>query len=494
MHPEGGPREPEEGVEAEGEEGDAETHRDSATTRPFGARREGRRLCSHCVAALAVSPTLDGRMILRDPVHGLVAFDGPAERVVPQLMDTPEAQRLRRIRALGVASFAFPGAEHSRFAHAVGAAHIMSRFLARVRPLAAAIGDNFALTPQSEEDALAAAFLHDLGHGPLSHLFEEVFPSMPAHEWWTSQIVLDPDTGVHKVLAARNPEMPSRVERLVHGDHPVRYLARAVSGTFDVDRCDYLLRDSYMTGTRYGLYDLDWLLRSLVLDPDPGGPRLAVDGAKGLPAVEGYFLARLFMYQQVYFHKATRAGESMLRAIVRRFSDLVLDGRIPEGTPPTLIAFAKAQPVSVGAYLDLDDNAFWTAIQRWRDDRDEVLSRLARGVEARALFKTASLDEYDPAFDAELLEALEGIVRARGFDPRYHAELDVAEVYPYEVPSSSEVALRVVYQRRRPRSLETASFVIARLLGAPFVRRRLIFPAEVRDDVEALLVSHRGAR
>ncbi len=433
-------------------------------------------------------------MILRDPVHGLVAFEGPSELVVPSLMDTPEAQRLRRIRALGVASFAFPGAEHSRFAHAIGAAHVMARFLARVIPLAAAMPGGFELTRRSEEDALAAAFLHDLGHGPLSHLFEDVFPSMPTHEWWTSQIVLDPATGVHKVLSARDPEMPSRVERLVHGDHRVRYLARAVSGTFDVDRCDYLLRDSYMTGTRYGLYDLDWLLRSLVLDPDAAGPRLAVDGTKGLPAVEGYFLARLFMYQQVYFHKATRAGESMLRAIVRRFSDLVVDGRVPEGTPPTLVSFARARAVSVGAYLDLDDNAFWTAIQRWGDDPDPVLSKLARSVQARELVKTASLDEYDPPVDGELLAALEDIVRARGFDPRYHAELDIAEVYPYEVPSSPEVALRVVYQRRPPRPLETASFVIARLLGAPFVRRRLIFPAEVRDDVEALLVSHRGAR
>ncbi len=433
-------------------------------------------------------------MILRDPVHGLVAFERPSEQVVPALMDTPEVQRLRRIRALGVASLAFPGAEHSRFAHSVGAAHVMSRFLTRVAPLAAALDGGFALTPRGEEDALAAAFLHDLGHGPLSHLFEEVFPEMPPHESWTSAIVLDPGTHVHRALAARDPEMPSRVERLVHGDHRVRYLARAVSGTFDVDRCDYLLRDSYMTGTRYGLYDLDWLLRSLVLDPDPAGPRLAVDGTKGLPAVEGYFLARLFMYQQVYFHKATRAGESMLRAIVRRFSDLVADGRVPEGTPRALVAFARGEAVSVGAYLALDDNAFWTAIQRWGDDPDPVLSSLSQRVQSRALFKTASLDEYDPAVDAELLAALEDIVRARGLEPRYHAELDVAEVYPYEVSASPEAALRVVYQRRPPRPLEGASFVIARLLGAPFVRRRLVFPAEARDDVEALLSSHRGAR
>jgi hypothetical protein len=433
-------------------------------------------------------------MILRDPVHGLVTFERPTEQVVPALMDTPEVQRLRRVAALGVASLAFPGAEHSRFSHVVGAAHVMTRFLDRVGPLAAALGPAYALTDQDVEDALAAALLHDLGHGPLSHLFEEVFPSMQAHEVWTSAIVLDPDTAVHRVLSERDRAMPARVERLVHGVHPVRYLARAVSGTFDVDRCDYLLRDSYMTGTRYGLYDLDWLLRSLLLDPDPAGPRLAVDGSKGLPAVEGYFLARLFMYQQVYLHKATRAAECVVRSLFRRFSDLVAEGRTPVGTPDALRAFARAEPVSVGAYLSLDDHTLRATIHAWADDRDAILSTFARAIASRVLFKSASLDEFDPSLDTELLAALEDIVRARGLDPRYHAALDVAEVFPYEAPASPDDTLRVVYQRRPPRPLEAASFVIQRLLGAPFVRRRLVFPAVVRDEVERLLSSQRTMR
>lgn len=433
-------------------------------------------------------------MILRDPVHGLVSFERPSEQVVPALMDTPEMQRLRRIRALGVASLAFPGAEHSRFAHAIGAAHVMTRFLGRVAPLARAIGPAVALAPQDEEDALAAAFVHDVGHGPLSHLFEEVFPSMPPHESWTSAIVLDPGTAIHRVLAGRDAGMPGRVERLVHGVHRVSYLARAVSGTFDVDRCDYLLRDTYMTGTRYGLYDLDWLLRSLRLEPDPVGPRLAVDGSKGLPAVEGYFLARLFIYQQVYFHKATRSAECMLRSIFRRFADLAADGRVPEGTPGAIRAFARGEAVSTGEYLDLDDNTFWTAIRAWADDRDTTLATLARRVNDRFLFKTASLDEYDPASDAALFAALQQVVRDAGMDPRYYAALDVAEVYPYETPTSPDDALRVVYERRPPRALEAASFLIGRLMGAPFVRRRLVFPVEVRDRVEVLLASQRTVR
>ncbi|MEZ4390927.1 MAG: HD domain-containing protein [Polyangiales bacterium] len=431
-------------------------------------------------------------MILRDPVHGLVSFERPREQVVVRLMDTPELQRLRRVRALGVASLAFPGAEHSRFAHAVGAAFVMQRFLERVGPLAAGLDPAWALTDADAEDALAAALLHDVGHGPLSHLFEEVFPSMRAHEAWTSAVVLNPDGAVFKILAEADPTRPDRVNGLVHGKHRLPYLAKAVSGTFDVDRCDYLLRDSYMTGTRYGLYDLEWLLRSLRLEPAATGPRLAVDGSKGLPAVEGYFLARVFMYQQVYYHKATRAAEALLRGVFRRFADLVARGSTPVGTPPALSRFARGEGVSVGEYLSLDDNVFWCAVDAWRGDADPVLANLCERAMSRVLPKTASLDDVDPAHDDVILDALRDIVRRAGFDPDYHAALDVAEVAPYELARSWADALRVVYDHRPPRLLEDASFLIGRLQGGRYVRRRLVFPREVRDLVDALLLRHQS--
>ncbi len=431
-------------------------------------------------------------MILRDPVHGVVAFEGVNGRVLPTLIDTAEVQRLRRVRALGVASMAFPGAEHSRFAHAVGAAQVMARFLARIEPLAEAAGS--PLAPHDHDDALAAALLHDLGHGPLSHLFEEAFPGMQAHELWTSAAILDPDTETHRALASFDVDMPSRVERLVHGVHPMPVLARAVSGTLDVDRCDYLLRDSHMTGTRYGLFDLDWLLRSLALEPHEGGPRLAVDGSKGLPAVEGFFLARLFMYQQVYFHKATRAAECVLRSAFRRLADLVADGRTPHGTPAPIARLARGERISTREYLSLDDNVLWCAVDAWRGDADEVLAGLAARSGQRDLFKTASLDDIDPELDPTLRAALEGIVAARGLDPRYFAYLDVADVVPFESPRVPDDGLRVVHARRPSQALEHASFLIARIADTPFVRRRLIFPGVVRAAVTEMLESHRPHR
>src|SRR4029079_17121690 len=277
-------------------------------------------------------------MILRDPIHGLVAFESGEDAIVTRLLGTREVQRLRRIRQRGLTSLAFPGAEHTRFSHAIGAAHVMRLFLARLRQVDGDLPFWQRVTSERARDAIAAAFLHDVGHGPLSHLFEPALPGAPSHETWTERILLDPSSDVHRVLVADDPYLPQRVAELVAGKHPLPYLARAVSGTFDVDRCDYLLRDAHATGVRYGDFDLPWFLRSLRFSQEPAAPGaqpspspvLAIDGIKGLSAIEAFLLARLFMFQQVYFHKSARAAECMIRAILRRAIALVREGtRLP---------------------------------------------------------------------------------------------------------------------------------------------------------------------
>ncbi|MEQ9321796.1 MAG: HD domain-containing protein, partial [Polyangiaceae bacterium] len=328
-------------------------------------------------------------MLLRDPVHGLVSFEHEEESIIVRLLETPEVQRLRRIRQLGLTCLAFPGAEHTRFAHAIGAAFVMQRFIERLRQIHDDLPFWQRLTSERARDALAAAFLHDLGHGPLSHLFEDALAhterahglglgsadgvgdsnNTRRHEDWTEQILLDPSTGVHKVLVQDDPELPRRVVGLIRGEHPLPYLARAVSGTFDVDRCDYLLRDAHATGVRYGEYDLPWLLSTLrFTEPasssssdappsagDEVAPGLAIDGSKGLSAIESFILARLFMFQQVYFHKSTRAAEWMIRVILTRAVSLIKDGtRLPR-VPAALTAIAAGEVPSLGSYLELDD-------------------------------------------------------------------------------------------------------------------------------------------
>ncbi len=421
-------------------------------------------------------------MILRDPVHGLVAFEGPEERIIEALMDTPEVQRLRRIRQLGVAFLAFPGAEHSRFVHALGTAFVMKQLLVRLRTLQDTLPVAQHVTLDTGREALAAAFLHDLGHGPLSHLFEESIPGVPAHETWTERIVLDPSTGVHKVLASVDSGLPRRVADLGQGKHPLAYLAKAVSGELDVDRCDYLLRDAHATGVRYGLYDLDWLLRSLRFADEGSAPSLAIDGAKGLPAIEGFITARLFMFQQVYLHKATRSAEWMVRTILRRAVEVMRAGvRLPS-TPAALLTGAHQERISLGDYLDLDDGVLWGAIRAWEDSTDPPLADLSKRIRVRALFKTIELfgEQATPEGRANVLAIARDIAVRRGYEPDTHVGIDVATDEPF---AGGVAPFMVVYAKGPARPLHEVSFLLGRLAGQVLSRSRLVLAPELRDAV-----------
>ena len=413
-------------------------------------------------------------MILRDPVHGLISFERPFERIVVELLDTAEVQRLRRIRCLGPASLAFPGAEHTRFAHAIGSAYVMRRYLSRV----AKLSDDLPAWDRIDQDtalvAMAAALLHDLGHGPYSHAFEAVLPAAFVHEEWTSKLILDPDSEVHRVLTTIDDDAPRRVERLIHGSSPIPHLSRAVSGTFDVDRCDYLLRDSHMTGVRYGVLDLDWLMQSLRLHVPPGerAARLAVDGEKGLTAVEGFFLGRLYMYRQVYLHKAVRAAEAVMRALFRRLSEI---DPLP-CTPPGLEVMLRGGQPSLGQFLELDDHALETAFAGYAKAADPLVADLADRMRRRRLFKTLRLrPDVDPR---AALQRLKAVLAEKGIDPLWLGTIDRVEIEPY----GKNETLEVLIGGRLHRLLD-ASPVIHGLAQEAFVHHRAIFPPEAKVAV-----------
>jgi HD superfamily phosphohydrolase len=422
-------------------------------------------------------------VILRDPVHGLLAFESEEASVVPRLLASREVQRLRRIKQLGVTSLAFPGAEHTRFAHALGTAHVMGRLLTRLRNIQESIPFWQRVSSDRAQDALAAALLHDVGHGPLSHLFESALPAVPYHEEWSMRVLLDPSTEVHRTLAQTDPGRPARVAGLLRGRHELPYLARAVSGAIDVDRCDYLLRDAHATGVRYGDFDLDWLLRSLRfgLPQDEAAPPLAIDGYKGLVAIEEFLLARFFMFQQVYFHKSTRAAEFMIRTALALAVRLLTSGDLLPGVPPALRAAARGEPLSLGDYLELDDILLWNALHAWEDADDPALRDLCRRIRQRYLFKTLELSgeqaEEGPARLA--LATAQEIAVARGFSADF-VGLDVASDTPLCVDDDPP---RVVLSGDRTLPLHEASFLLGRLYGATFSKVRLVFPAELREDI-----------
>lgn len=427
-------------------------------------------------------------MILRDPVHGLVAFEGDAERVVMALLATREVQRLRRVRQLGLTSLVFPGAEHSRFAHAVGAAHVMVRLTEHVRARQGVLPPELRLDAETAREALAATLLHDLGHGPFSHLFEDVLPDGRRHERWTVEALQDPGTDVHRALEGLSSGMAGRVAALLTGEHPVGWLGRAISGTLDVDRCDYLLRDSHMTGVRYGLYDLDWLLRALSFAELPGGGWvLAIEGRKGLPPIEGFFLARHFMYQQVYHHKATRAAECLILGMFRRLAELVREGVAPDGTPPAVRAAVLGEPLSVGAYLELDDPMLMGCFARWEQAEDPILRDFAGRLRHRRLPKTIPLPdrETDRGRWQDARRRATEVAEAHGARADLSVWLDVPTDVPYAEPrDDGPGGLWVLVSHQPLVRLGEMSFLLRQLRNQTIVRPRLVFPEEIRDRVE----------
>ena len=220
--------------------------------------------------------------IYRDSVHNIirVSTDSDEGRLVVSLIDTPEFQRLRRIRQLGLAYFAYQAAEHSRFAHSLGAYHLATRMIARLRL-------DHEIAEEHQTAVRIAALLHDIGHGPFSHVIESILGFH--HEDFTIRAVLSPETGVGRLL---DPQLAQNVASIIKGDFAPRALGQLVSSQLDVDRMDYLLRDSLMTGAKYGIFDLEWIIKSINIDA--AEDRLYIS-APGLYAVEDYLQARYYM-------------------------------------------------------------------------------------------------------------------------------------------------------------------------------------------------------
>jgi len=429
-------------------------------------------------------------LILRDPVHGLVSFESAEQAIVPALLEAREVQRLRRVRQLGLTSLAYPGADHTRFSHAIGAAHVMTRLLGRLRSLHEDLPYWQRVTSERGREALSAALLHDLGHGPFSHLFEEALPSGPHHETWTERIILDPDTEVHQILARHDPGLPQRVVELIRGRSSLTYLARAVSGTFDVDRCDYLLRDAYSTGVGYGSFDLDWLIRSFrfgIESKAGNAPPLAIDGAKGLTAIESFILARLFMFQQVYFHKTSRASEWMVTQVFARVRDLLLNGTDVGAVPAAVKNIALNGDTSLGEYLDLDDVRMFTCLAAWQSSSDAILRDFATRLCQRKLFKTYELhaEQAEPNARLDAYEIAKDVARDAGYDPSIYVGLDISSDVPFD---DTHEPLTVVFPGNTQRRPADVSFLLGRLRGQKLMRVRLIFVPELRERIVTALM------
>jgi HD superfamily phosphohydrolase len=409
-----------------------------------------------------------------DPIHNDIVLDhrDPADRLIIDLIDTPEFQRLRRVHQLGVSFFTFQGAEGSRFTHSVGVMHVASKLIELVEERTPSILKYRRLI-------MASALLHDIGHGPYSHVTEKILGY--DHEDWSCRVISE-NTTVNRVLREHDPELPEQITRVLKKKFEPHYITHMVSSQLDCDRMDYLLRDSHQTGTAYGLFALHRILSSLEIDEDHD--RILVVGEKGQMAVEDYLFSRYSMYAQVYYHRKNLSARALLAKIIKRAKSLTDKvGFMDEQTNRWL----RGEHLDVNEYLFLDDVQMTYHIKRWTQDKDKVLSDLSGRFLNRMLFNTLRLTVDDPASLAEIEKRVKAIVAEHGLDPEYYVSIESTGLRPYDYyrPDTAHPQTNIMIRTEDGdvRELSTISQTVEALVKGSFDTKWLIYPPEARDAV-----------
>jgi uncharacterized protein len=329
--------------------------------------------------------------IFSDPVHGFVSVP---KRLLLPLIETPEYQRLRRIRQLGLGHLVFPGAEHTRFQHGIGAMALMQDALTVLADKGTPISDS------EHEAALAAALLHDVGHGPFSHTLEADLIACDGH---------GPHHHEHMsraIIARMNERFDGALTlalEMFDGTYERPFFHRLIASHLDMDRLDYLRRDSFYTGVAEGVVGVERIIKTLRVDPLEGGPDAdVVVEAKGAYAVESFVLSRRLMYWQVYLHKTVIAADHLLRSTFLRARRCCADSdpAVLRSTPPLLhfiqnrvTASQISEPAVLDAFCRLDDTDVLASLKQWTRSEDAILADLSRRFVDRDLFRTTYLPE-----------------------------------------------------------------------------------------------------
>ena len=319
---------------------------------------------------------------INDPVHGFLSI---SSELIFDIINHPVFQRLRRIKQLGLTEFVYPGALHTRFHHALGAMHLMSLALDTLR------SKGHAISEQEYEAALLAILLHDVGHSPFSHALEHSMLEGIAHE--KMSLVL-----MHYL----NKEFTNQLDMAIamfSNQYPRRFFYQLVSSQLDMDRLDYLQRDSYFTGVVEGTVGADRIIRMLELRND----EIVVE-EKAIYSIESFINARRLMYWQVYLHKTTVAAEQMLIHVIKRAKYLTQLGVFVPSTPALQYFLQLTTPTPQGEitnemldyFIQLDDYDIWGGIKVWATHSDKVLRLLSTMLLKRQLFKAKiENDKFD---------------------------------------------------------------------------------------------------
>jgi len=395
--------------------------------------------------------------VFRDAVHNLIEIEDEIEgRYLRAILGTRELQRLRRLKQNGVSALVYQSLEGSRFPHALGAYHIARKIIRHLKssiPKLEGFPETFKITDRTAVAFPLAALLHDVGHGPLSHIWEELFGSN--HELAGLDIIRDSSTRLTKLLAtpsaidrsfAKYDGIIDEVESFLANKHHLRFLFPLIAGHLDVDRLDFMARDTRGAGVTYGFHDLEWIIRSLrfariptrVLPDGSIGPSqwvVAIDGRKGLNTLIQFLRARENMYSLVYHHKTNRAAQCLLKKIFVRVETLIGLGQSPLFPTPHLRGWFDGDR-TYKVITNIEDDDVYCATKLWAESDDKILSQLSRKLLERDLYKVVEISSEvasvlqtidEPDHGSHLKNAVK-----RNLDAATAATLPAEEQYWYD--------------------------------------------------------------
>lgn len=323
--------------------------------------------------------------ILNDPVYGFITLN---KGILLDLIDHPFFQRLSRIKQLGLTYLVYPGAHHTRFHHAVGATYLMKQAISTIKEM------GISITEEEEYGVLMAILLHDIGHGPYSHALEHSFLHEIDHET-VSEIFM------HKLNAHFNGALDVAIQ-IFKDEYSKGFLHQLVSSQLDMDRLDYLKRDSFFTGVSEGVVSNQRIIKMFDIDNDE-----ILIKEKGIYSIEKFIVARRLMYWQVYLHKTVLSAEFLLAKIIDRAREIIISGEKLFTTPHILLFLKNKISVNelknddcLTAFSSLDDNDIMTCVKVWSSSDDEVLKKLSTMLVNRKLLKVKISDA--PFSDKEI--------------------------------------------------------------------------------------------